>query len=261
MIAPSTTFIDAVLRNQAEKLRSSRVAAGGNKEGQSTSSSGIDWAAAARKRLVRELAEAGRKQNVGTEQIEQGLTSLETLLPGFMVNLEALKASDWVTVVTDPSGVALRVIALKRAFPTLDVAVVLSAYPRPLAQPLEEVEASSTKVADLLKDAADPAAIIAELPQMLSPQAAIQVLVTLQRWFPQKDPIGILEKDADIIKRAQANDVPLEPVFFNADGSYAAPQNTRQVTQPWQEYIREKVYKQKAKQPVPKVPPGGRVSS
>jgi hypothetical protein len=70
---------------------------------------------------------------------------MQTVLPGFTVNLELLRASEWVAVVTDPSSVALKVIALKAAFPSLDVAAVLSAYPRPLAQDLAELQKSSTK--------------------------------------------------------------------------------------------------------------------
>lgn len=49
-----------------------------------------------------------------------------------------------------------------------------------------------------------------------------------------------------INRRAQENNIPLEPVFYDsASGGYAAPQHTRHVTQEWQRWVRVNVYKAK----------------
>lgn len=237
-------------RSRAKLIRSALICAAST-DGQYPV---VDWQERNKQRVFRELSAAGKKMGVTADSIQEGIATMEMLLPGFLVDMEAMKASDWVTLITNADLVAVKVITLKRCFPSLDLPLVLNKFPRLLNQDVQQLEKSASKVAEMLSPANDPAAIIHELPQMLNPGTCVSVLVTLQRWFPNKDPLSVLEADPDIIRRAQENDVPLEPVFFDGE-NFSAPQNTRRATQPWQKWIRENVYKTKAQPGVGPVPP------
>ncbi len=49
------------------------------------------------------------------------------------------------------------------------------------------------QVAELLGGARDPAAILCTLPQLLDPRTLISVIVTLQRWYPKREPLDVLQ--------------------------------------------------------------------
>jgi hypothetical protein len=55
-------------------------------------------------------------------------------------------------------------------------------------------------------------------------------------------PADVLEGDPDLVRRAQENDVPFEPVWQEGD-KFVAPEFSREAKQPWQTWIRENVYK------------------
>ena len=57
-------------------------------------------------------------------------------------------------------------------------------------------------MATLLANAKDAGSLITSIPQLLEPRSAVSVLVTVQRWYPSKDPIKVLEADPDLIRCA-----------------------------------------------------------
>eukprot|EP00955_Chlamydomonas_euryale_P108355 365844-Chlamydomonas_euryale.AAC.5 len=66
------------------------------------------------------------------------------------------------------------------------------------------------------------------------------------RYKLKKDPVEVLERDPDLIRRAQECDVPFEPVYENQDGSFQAPQlNYAEKRTEWQAYIDRTFYGQK----------------
>jgi hypothetical protein len=72
--------------------------------------SGIDWEAKRRRRLVEDLSAAARKAGAphGEAAIAAGVDTLESLIPGFRIDLERLKASDWVSGPGSGSALARR---------------------------------------------------------------------------------------------------------------------------------------------------------
>lgn len=55
-------------------------------------------------------------------------------------------------------------------------------------------------MATLLADAKDAGALVTSIPQLLEPRSAVSVLVTVQRWYPTKDALTVLEADPDLIR-------------------------------------------------------------
>eukprot|EP00877_Chromochloris_zofingiensis_P013208 jgi/Chrzof1/8140/UNPLg00187.t1 len=80
----------------------------------------------------------------------------------------------------------------------------------------------------------------------MSPPTLIRVLVTVEKWYyNKKDPVAVLEADPDLITRAQACDIPFEPVYVNPDGSWTAPLlNYKESRTEWQAYLDKKLYKE-----------------
>ncbi|KIZ03652.1 hypothetical protein MNEG_4306 [Monoraphidium neglectum] len=210
----------------------------------------IDWAAKRRKRLVEDLSQAGRKMGgrySDPSAIEAGIEALELLIPGFQIDLERIKASEWVRIVTDPSSAAIKLVVLKTAYPGADLAKILQEKPGLLLQDVSVLESNARQVHSLLEGARDRDALLTALPLLLEPRTLISVLITVEKWyFKKKDPIAVLEADPDLIRRAEACDVPLEPVYINEDGSWMAPSlNYKEKRTDWQAYIDRTVYKQK----------------
>lgn len=55
----------------------------------------------------------------------------------------------------------------------------------------------------------------------------------------------VLENDPDLIRRAEDNDTPFEPVYEDESGNFQAPQlNYAEKRADWQRYIDQTRYKQ-----------------
>ncbi|KAI8476168.1 MAG: hypothetical protein J3K34DRAFT_402308 [Monoraphidium minutum] len=183
----------------------------------------------------------------GEAEIGAGVDSLESLIPGLQIDMERLKATEWARIVADTGSVAVRLVALKTAYPGADLAKILQEKPGLLLQDVSVLEANARQVHSLLEGARDRDALLTALPLLLEPRTLISVLITVEKWyFKKKDPIAVLEADPDLIRRAEACDVPLEPVYINEDGSWMAPSlNYKAKRADWQAYIDRTVYKQK----------------
>lgn len=208
----------------------------------------IDWVKRRKERTVDELHQLSKKRIQCTKAaIEGGMEALELLIPGFVLNLEAMGAMDWVKLLTDPQAVAQKIVILKTYHPKLDLGKALNKYPRILLLAPGELERASSQVRSLLATAPDPDAILVEVPALLEPPNLISALVTIQKWYHlAKDPVMVLQQDPDIIRRAQENDVPFEPVYVDENGNWMAPLlNYKEKRTDWQEYIDRTVYKQK----------------
>lgn len=63
-------------------------------------------------------------------EFQKSLATLESLVPGFAPDLDALKEADWVELIGDANAVARKIITLKTYFPTLDVVDVMARKPK-----------------------------------------------------------------------------------------------------------------------------------
>lgn len=64
-------------------------------------------------------AQAAKKAGKSQEEVRAGLEQLEKLLPD-LVNLNRMRASDWVKLAADVGGVASKLILLKTLYPNAD---------------------------------------------------------------------------------------------------------------------------------------------
>ncbi|GBF94098.1 hypothetical protein Rsub_07085 [Raphidocelis subcapitata] len=215
--------------------------------------SGIDWEAKRRRRLVEDLSAAARKAGAPHTEaaIAAGVDTLESLIPGFVIDLERLKASDWARLVLDPNGAAVRLVVLKTAYPGADLARILQEKPGLLLQDIPTLRSNAAHVHELLSAARDRDALLTSLPMLLEPRTLISVLVTVEKWFKDRkvfkgqSALQILEADPDLIRRAEACDVPLEPVYNDSEtGALTAPSlQYKERRTEWQKYI-DKLHKQ-----------------
>lgn len=181
-------------------------------------------------------------------RLSSGLAALENLLPGWKIDLDAsgVKAADLASLALDPSQAASRVLALKALWPTADLTRIVQKKPAVLLDDAATLKANAAQVRQLLRTAVDADALVTAIPELLSPRMALSCLLTVAKWyFNRRDPVEVLEKDPGLIERASMADMPLEPVFTNADGSLEGPSldywNKRT---DWQAYIDTNVYKQ-----------------
>jgi hypothetical protein len=177
----------------------------------------IDWEAKRRKRTVEDIAAAARRAGITAppppndtsgstldDALARGVEALEALIPGFQVDLERMKAIDWARAALDPNACAVRLVALKGAYPGADLARVLQEKPALLLKPPEQLVEDARQVHKLLEGAKDRDALVTALPMLTDPKVVISVLVTVEKWyFKKKDPIAVLEADPDLIRRAE----------------------------------------------------------
>lgn len=65
------------------------------------------------------------------------------------------------------------------------------------------------------------------------------------RYHLEEDPVEVLERDPDLVRRAQDMDQPFEPVYQDEEGNWSAPLlNYREKRTDWQAYIDQTFYKQ-----------------
>jgi hypothetical protein len=180
------------------------------------------------------------------ERLAAGLAALENVLPGWRITLEGLRAAELASLALNPSDAAARVLALKALWPRADLTAIVQKKPAVLLDDVATLKANAAQVRQLLRTASDADALVTLIPELLSPRLLLSALLTVSKWyFNRRDPVEVLEKDPTLLERASAADMPLEPVFTNADGSLEGPSldywNKRT---DWQAYIDTNVYKQ-----------------
>jgi len=182
-----------------------------------------------RKRVAQEVFEGvQRKSKHGMTpaaipdfaQLSAGLAQLEVLLPGFQPNVEAMPARAWVSLAMDMPTVAARLAAFKAAYPAMDLSRALMRFPRGMLREPQDILRDATQVRQLLRGAKDADKIVQEVPELMEPRTCASVLVSLRMWWRNTDPIVALERDPDIVRRAQEMDQPFAPVWQDADGNW-----------------------------------------
>eukprot|EP00879_Flechtneria_rotunda_P015983 GHRR01016716.1.p1 GENE.GHRR01016716.1~~GHRR01016716.1.p1 ORF type:complete len:291 (+),score=105.78 GHRR01016716.1:283-1155(+) len=216
-----------------------------------SSSTGLttDWEARRKQRVVRDLVEASKRlgPQYTLEAIAAGVTTLEQLLPGLQIDVEAMKASQWAKLCLDVNAAAMRLVVLKTEYPKADLTKIMQKQPQLLLTNIPTLQDNAKQVKQLLSCARDPDALLTVLPSLLDPKTLISVLVTVKKWyFNKRDPVEVLEADPELLMRAQECDIPFEPVYVeDSSGAWTAPSlNYHEKRTEWQAYIDQKVYKQ-----------------
>mmetsp|Transcript_29802 Transcript_29802/g.65123 ORF Transcript_29802/g.65123 Transcript_29802/m.65123 type:complete len:299 (+) Transcript_29802:234-1130(+) len=161
------------------------------------------------------------------------------------INFPINKVIEDTSVDLSSEGTARKSEVLKRHFPTLDARAVFERSPKVLEKTEQELDECAKKVKHMLSEADDIASIIQAEPDLLEPTVLASVLSTFQRWFPRgakgikpgvpnkNNPVAILERDPDLIRRSREKGIPFDPVF---DGKTfkALYYNTEGKLVPWQ---------------------------
>lgn len=67
-------------------------------------------------------------------------------MPGLLINLDKMKASDWAKLLRDIDSVVAVVIALKTHYPKVDIANIIKRKPKLLLSSQQRVDEDATKV-------------------------------------------------------------------------------------------------------------------
>ncbi|KAI8467527.1 MAG: hypothetical protein J3K34DRAFT_430311 [Monoraphidium minutum] len=179
------------------------------------------------------------KVQVSEAAVADGILQLEGLIPGFQISCEVMKTAEWLKLVRDPAAAAVKLVALKRLYPTADLSRIIRERPSLLLQEVDALEDAGRQVQRLLESARDRDALLSALPFLLDPRTLVSVLITVDKWyFGARDPVEVLESDPEMLIRAMTCDVPLEPVFDNPDGSLMVPSfNYKEKKADWQAHI------------------------
>mmetsp|Transcript_15724 Transcript_15724/g.30179 ORF Transcript_15724/g.30179 Transcript_15724/m.30179 type:complete len:300 (+) Transcript_15724:97-996(+) len=203
------------------------------------------WVQRHKERVLQEVTQAACKLGFEEEQMYINYVALDALLVDFTPNLDKMGAKEWAMVAGDASDIYHKIVMLKAHFPSLDLQKLLAANPRVLLKDGARLEESIINVKAMLCEAKNVDSMIQALPVLLEPKVLVSVLVTISRWFPNKDPLEVLEDDPELVLRAQEKDIPFDPVFFDG-GNWSAPSyDSKGKLLPWQKYIRKEVHKKK----------------
>lgn len=142
------------------------------------------------------------------------LSSLQKLLPGIVLNLDKMRATEWASVLKNISHIAVVIITLKTLYPRADLSKVVNARPRTLLEDPQRLEEDAKQVAVLLKDAGDQIDLIIEaVPSFLDPKALVTSLCLLKRWFPNQKPTQILIHSPQVFLNVDEADLDADPLY------------------------------------------------
>lgn len=198
-----------------------------------------------KQRTLAEVAEAGVRLGLDEAVLHENFAALDALLVDFTPDINRLTASDWAVLASDTKVMFAKLMLIKSYFPGVDLQRLVADNPKPLLKSKVALEEDLLNVRNMLAEAANPDALVATLPILLEPKVMVSCLVTIQRWFPKKDPLKMLEDDPDMIRRAQEKDIPFDPVFFDGERWSAPGYDSKGKLLPWQKYIRKEVHKKK----------------
>lgn len=160
-----------------------------------------DWEAKRRENDLKDVQQAGSKLGVKAKVIQNNLQQLQALVPGLLINLDKMKASDWAKLLRDIDSVVAVVIALKTHYPKVDIANIIKRKPKLLMSSQQRVDEDALKVKSILgSKVQDIDAIIDAVPDLMSPQQLTTSLSNLVAWFPTHDPFELLQQNPQILE-------------------------------------------------------------
>eukprot|EP00879_Flechtneria_rotunda_P026585 GHRR01028358.1.p1 GENE.GHRR01028358.1~~GHRR01028358.1.p1 ORF type:complete len:264 (+),score=85.57 GHRR01028358.1:283-1074(+) len=120
-----------------------------------SSSTGLttDWEARRKQRVVRDLVEASKRlgPQYTLEAIAAGVTTLEQLLPGLQIDVEAMKASQWAKLCLDVNAAAMRLVVLKTEYPKADLTKIMQKQPQLLLTNIPTLQDNAKQVCSALR--------------------------------------------------------------------------------------------------------------
>eukprot|EP00877_Chromochloris_zofingiensis_P010478 jgi/Chrzof1/5684/Cz16g11180.t1 len=151
-----------------------------------------------KKRDKEEILQAAKKRGKKLSDIEDGLVKLDSILCN-LVNLNLMKAADWVTLAEDVEAIANKLIILKTFYPSADIYKIVSHRPKILLQSHNNIAQNAKQVKALLSRAKDADAIIQAVPELADATALVRSLAFLRSSFPNTDPVELLQENPTLL--------------------------------------------------------------
>lgn len=157
-----------------------------------------EWEARRKKRDLEDIMQAAKRRGKDPAKVKANLEQLETILPN-LIDLNKMKAADWVLLSEDVQGAANKLIILKTQFPTADVFSIMAKRPKTLLQTEQRIEENAQQVKALLSRADNIDAIIQAVPELSDPATLSRSLGYLASYFPGQDPVALLQENPTIL--------------------------------------------------------------
>eukprot|EP00878_Enallax_costatus_P002408 GHUV01002584.1.p1 GENE.GHUV01002584.1~~GHUV01002584.1.p1 ORF type:complete len:273 (+),score=66.45 GHUV01002584.1:493-1311(+) len=157
-----------------------------------------EWEARRKKRDMEDIMQAAKRRSKDPEKVKANLEQLETVLPN-LIDLNKMKAADWVQLSEDVQGAANKLIILKSEFPTADVFSIMATRPKTLLQSEQQIEENAKQVKALLSRADNIDTIIQSVPELSDPATLSRSLGYLASYFPGQDPVALLQENPTIL--------------------------------------------------------------
>jgi len=194
-----------------------------------------------RVRLFQELREQAVRRGQDAEGFDRGVKALETVVGTFTPDISAMNETEWVNLIMDSESLANKIVVVKTAFPSLDIIKLILKKPRVFLATAADLGSTCQQVLHLLRDAPDPGAIISETPDLMETQMLASAIVTFQRWWPEKDPIQVLQDEGGYwLRFTQEHEIPLDPVYYDGKTWTVPAFDPDAPQQPWKEFIAKK---------------------
>ncbi|GFH26741.1 predicted protein, partial [Haematococcus lacustris] len=132
-----------------------------------------------------------------------------------------------------------------QGWPGLDLSRFLTQYPRALTLSCDQILQDAAQVRELLRSATNPDAILQEVPVLMVPMTCASVLASIVKWYPKaEDPVAVLEKDPDLVRRAQEWGAIFDPPIKGKDGKWVIANRDMGKRTEWQLWIDKRAGKE-----------------
>lgn len=184
-------------------------------KGQQAEVKQVDHEGRKKEREIIEIVQAARKLSLQEQKVRDNIVTLGLLLPDLQPNTDRMRASDWAKLVADVDKVAAALVILKTAYPSANVSRIIAKAPKVLLQPLETIRDNADKVKQILHEveSGEIDAIIEAVPYLMNPDALVQSLSNIRRWFNTETPIQMLRTNATMLLNIEEADLPADPLY------------------------------------------------
>ncbi|KAK9813660.1 hypothetical protein WJX73_002170 [Symbiochloris irregularis] len=152
------------------------------------------WLDSQQAALVKAFAQ--KELNMDSEELEELLTQLSTLLPDIGGRVSAMRPKNLAALLRDKDKVAERLVQLRQLLPELDVSALVARQPDLLAQEPETVKHNLETVASTLNVQPEGLQdLLSQQAWFVDPEHVNHVLDELSRLMPGKDARQFLVAD------------------------------------------------------------------
>lgn len=145
-----------------------------------------------------EIVEAAVRVGKSETFIRERLTQIEAVFPD-LVNLHKMKASDWVTVLSDVDAVAQKLVTIKSVFPKANAFKIVASLPKLLLKSTEMLRLQAEKSRMVLSSLSNADTVIEAVPELVDPVILARAISSLRAAMPSQDPFKVLDANPEVL--------------------------------------------------------------